>query len=111
MLTKPLVPHDNCVAALVGAFSVITNLRMELFHAFMLSLKRSNQFPHHILILQGRVPRCPGLVSRDTALDSRGEYIPVDTVLQGKMFVVSINLQSPVADLLVPRQNVATNWQ
>ena len=59
----------------------------------MLSLKRSNQFPHHILILQGRVPRCPGLVSRDTALDSRGEYIPVDTVLQGEMFVVSINLQ------------------
>ena len=39
----------------------------------MLSLKRSNQFPHHILILQGRVPRCPGLVSRDTALDSRGD--------------------------------------
>ena len=81
------------------------------FHAFMLSLKRSNQFPHHILILQGRVPRCPGLVSRDTALDSRGGYIPVDTVLQGEMFVVSINLQSPAAYLLVPRQNVATNWQ
>ena len=43
MLTKPPVPYDNCVAdqaveaafkqekALVGAFSVLTNLRMELF--------------------------------------------------------------------------------
>ena len=37
MLTKPPVPYDLYVAdpkkALVGAFSVITNLRMELFEA------------------------------------------------------------------------------
>ena len=57
------------------------------------------------------MPRCPGLVSRDTALDSRGGYILVDTALQGEMFVVSINLQRPAAYLLVPRQNVATTWQ
>ena len=33
MLTKPPVPYDLCFANLVGAFSVITNLRMELFEA------------------------------------------------------------------------------
>ena len=32
MLTKPPVPYDQ-EKALVGAFSVITNLRMELFEA------------------------------------------------------------------------------
>ena len=47
MLTKPPVPYDNCVAvkavvvafnqekALVGAFSVITNLRMDFFEALV----------------------------------------------------------------------------
>ena len=39
MLTKP-VPYDLCVAfnqekALVGAFSVITNLRMDFFEALV----------------------------------------------------------------------------
>ena len=49
MLTKPPVPYDLCVAdpisaafnqekALVGAFSVITNLRMELFDALDLTM-------------------------------------------------------------------------
>ena len=38
MLTKPPVPYDNCVAviAVVGAFSVITNLRMDLFEALIM---------------------------------------------------------------------------
>ena len=43
MLTKPSVPYDICVAdpishwETVGAFSVITNLRMELFEALLCS--------------------------------------------------------------------------
>ena len=50
VLIKPPVPYDNCVLnvkavvaafnqekALVGAFSVITNLRMELFEALIIA--------------------------------------------------------------------------
>ena len=34
MLTKPSIPYDLCIA-IVGAFSVVTNLRMDLFEALV----------------------------------------------------------------------------
>ena len=65
------------------------------FHAFMLSLKRSNQFPHHILILQGRVPRCPGLASRDTALDSRGNIFQWTLCCRGRCLLSPLICKVP----------------
>ena len=70
MLTKPPVPYDLCVAnvkavvaafnqqkTLVGAFSVITNLRMELFEALenMLDGYFSVDWPIMIFLINWRL--------------------------------------------------------
>ena len=66
----PPVPYDNCVAviaafnqekALVGAFSVITNLRMELFEALVDSCRAGDHPRAMVGVLDPRqspLPHC-----------------------------------------------------